>query len=687
MTRRAAAVAVLSVALAARGERVVDLGPSRAQRESSVAALDFPFTARADEELTGAAVRISFSDPVESLEVLVNDERVALLSGAQLAPADIPVRRELLSDRNTLSLRLRDREGRCLARPRAWNAVRSVSVVLTASPVPLPNELALLPLPFFDRGYDAAAAIRVVLGHAPSPQETRLASLVASWFAVDAPIPLSFEAQVGALPDSRAIVLLAGAEDAARLGLDAPKGPSVRMIDHPAHPDSNVKLLLIGGRDDAELRTAVESLAARTERLAGASMALRPPPSQPPTPPYSAPRWVPSARAVPFSQYPAGGVFGHEGSTPATLSVRFRVAPDLWIWPAEFVVLDLGYSERIPPGTVPPRLDVEMNGFFLATLAEAPGGSVERVRLRIPREHMRGYNELLVHVHYPEPDPCAAAAVPGGGSGERPRVEIASDSVLHIESLSHFASLPDVSLFAFDGFPFTRVPDLGETAVVLPPHPTQQELSMALSVFGQLAQITGRVGTRAAFLTPQDEAGDRDVLVIGTLADNAWIARWDGELPLELRGRPRAQRSGPLLDLLGGPEPLLEARRADELLSRAGEVAAIAAIESPAARHRTAVVITGTALPPFREFLGYAQSRGRGGDLLLLAGGDRALFRLGTSFGRGELDAWTRVRWFLATHWLALPPLLIVGAWLLSRNLRTFLSRRMRARLALPEAT
>ncbi len=688
MRRCAAALAVVSIAFAARAERVVELGPSRAQRESSVAALDFPFTARADEELTGAAVRISFSEPVDSLEVLVNDERVALLSGAQLAPADIPVRRELLADRNTLSLRLRDREGRCLAHPGAWNAVRSVAVVLTASPVPLPNELALLPLPFFDRGYDARATIRVVLAHAPSPQEVRLASLVASWFAVDAPIPLSFEAQVGSLPDSRAIVLLAGADDAARLGVDPPKGPSVRMIDHPAHPDSNVKLLLIGGRDDAELRTAVESLAARTERLAGASTTLRPAPPQPPTPPYSAPRWVPSGRPVPFSQYPAGGVFAHEGSTPATLSVRFRVAPDLWIWPAEFVVLDLGYSERIPRGTVAPRLDVEMNGYFLATLAEAPGGSVERVRLRIPREHMRGYNELLVHVHYPEPDPCAAAAVPGGGgSGERPRVEIASDSVLHLENLSHFASLPDVSLFAFDGFPFTRVPDLGETAVVLPPQPNAAELSMALSVFGQLAQITGRVGTRAAFLTPQDDPGDRDVLVIGTVADNGWIARWDGDLPLELRGRPRAQRSGPLLDLLGGPEPLLEERRADELLSRAGDVAAIAAIESPAARHRTAVVITGTALPPFREFLGYAQSRGRGGDLLLLAAGGRALFRLGTSFGRGQLDAWTRTRWFLATHWLALPPLLVLGAWLLSRNLRGFLSRRMRARLALPEVT
>src|SRR5207237_6017437 len=110
------------------------------------------------------------------------------------------------------------------------------------------------------------------------------------------------------------------------------------------------------------------------------------------------------------------------------------------------------WSERLPAGATPPRLDVEINGYFLATLPDPKGaGEVKgRVRLRIPREHMRGFNQLLVHVHYPEPDPCAAAAAQGGGGRtETPRVAIAGDSVLHGEGFSHFASLPDVSLFAY----------------------------------------------------------------------------------------------------------------------------------------------------------------------------------------------------------------------------------------------
>ena len=715
MTKRLAGAAAAALLLAAapsgaqtpsggpHPERFVELGPTHAQRESSVPALDFPFTARADEELTGARVRLTFAPPgsgapgVDGLEVLVNDERVALLGPGDMAPGttrDLPVDREVLADRNLLSLRLRDSEGRCATRPGAWRAMRSIGMVLQASPVPLPTELALLPLPFFDRGFDTNATVPLVFPRPPGPDEVRLAALVASWFAVDAPIPLAFAAQIGALPDSRAIVLVGGAEDAAALGIDPPAGPVVRMQDHPRHPDSNVKLLVIGGRTPAELRTAVESLAARTVPLAGPEVRLKAPPPQPPAAPWSAPRWVRSDRPVPFSEYPGGGVLLHEGNTPATLSVRFRVAPDLWIWPRDFVVLDLGWSEHVPRGAVPPRLDAEINGYFLATLPppKRSGESTGRIRLRIPREHMRGFNQLLVHVHYPEPDPCGAAAE-GSSHGDQPRVAVAGDSVLHVEGLSHFASLPDVSLFAFDGYPFTRIPDLAETAVVLPDRPAPSELSMVLSVLGQLAQVTGTVGTRAAFLAARRASDadlrDKDVLVVGGAEDNALLARWAQLLPLTVgTGGAQVQRRtdpGTLLDLLGGIGPLLDVQRAREVLGRARDVAAIAAIESPVSRGRAAIAITGTAparLPEFEEFRGYAESRAGGGDLLLVSGGQRWMFRIGAPFGWGHVDAWTRVRWFFANHWIALLPLLCAGVLVIAARARSSLAHRMRERLA-----
>jgi hypothetical protein len=114
-------------------------------------------------------------------------------------------------------------------------------------------------------------------------------------------------------------------------------------------------------------------------------------------------------------------------------------------------------------------------------------------------------------------------------------------------------------------------------------------------------------------------------------------------------------------------------------------VAAISAIESPLTRGRTAVFVTATAparLPPYDEFLGYAESRTRNADLLLLADGQRWLFRIGTSFGSGTVDPWTRARWFLATHWIALLPVLLLGVLLLAHEGRRFFARRMRERLA-----
>lgn len=697
------AVAPLAAALSQEGgERFVELGPTRAQHDSSAPLLEFPFIARADEELTFARVRLAVAPGTAAapgLEVLVNEERVALFAEGELLPGttrEIQVKRELLSDRNSLAIRLRDKDGRCAARPDAWRPLQSIGVVLQASPVPLPNELALLPIPFFDRGYDKDATIAVVLAGTPAPADARLAGLVAQWFAIDAPIPLRFEAHVGALPDSRAVVLLAGSADAAQLGLETPVGPMVRMIDHPRFPDSNVKLLVIGGRDRAELRAAVESLVARKERLAGPEVRLLPARAQPPAAPYSAPRWVPGGRAVPFSAYPEGGLLSHEGNRPATLSVRFRLAPDLFLWPSELVALDLGWSERIPQGTVPPRLDVEINGYFLATLPQR-GVGTHRVRLRIPREHMRGFNELLVHVHYPEPDPCGAAAGPAS-RGPPPRVAIEGDSSLRLDGASHFANLPDVSKFAFDGFPFTRVPDLGDTAVVLPERPAGAELSMVLSVLAQLAQVTGRVGTRAVFANA-DGVGDpelrnKDLLLVGSAEDNRLVLRWADLWPLRVEGaRARVQRPAParaLLDLLGGLGPLIDERRASGLLAQAREVSAIAAIESPLTAGRSAVLITGTSplrLPSFSQFLGYAESRSGGGDLLLIAGDQRAMFRIGSSFGDGHLDAWTRLRWFLANHWIALLPVLLLGVILLANEARRLLDRKMRARLAIGAAT
>jgi cellulose synthase (UDP-forming) len=720
--RRAAAaarVALLAVALAgvARAEeRRVELGPSAAERESRGPELRYGFGARADEELTAARVLVEvipspWKGPLDSaprsgatlgasgnaagLEVLVNDRRVALLDAAALARGgvhELPVDPAFLAPRSQLTLRV---PGGCAAAPGAFRALRSVSVALRSDPVPLPDDLALLPLPFVDRGFDTAATVPVVLA-AATPERLRLASLVASWLALDSPIPLRFEARVGALPDASALVLVAGAAEAARLGLPAPAGRAVAMRDHPRHPGANVKLVVVGGRDERELAEAVLALAGRRPALAGAEAPLAPPSPAAAALPYSAPRWMPPGRAVRLSDPAVTGSLAHEGARSATLRARFRISPDLWVWPEEFVVLDLGWSQHQPGGAPAPRLDVELNGYFLATLPRLAGEGDHQgeVRLRIPREHLRGFNELLVHVKFPDVDPCAAApAAPASGPPlDAPRVAIAPGSTLHLEAFGHYAMLPDVRLFMLDGFPFTRVPDLSQTAVVVPDRPSVAELSAVLSVMGRLAQVTGRAGTGARFVPAARAEGDalagRDLLAVGRLA-GARLAAWSPRLPVRAAGDrlapQRPEGSHALLDLLGGPGPLRDLARAEALLRDAPDAAVVAGGASPLSPGRSAIVLAaapGTELPPFDRFLGYAESAAGPPDLLVVRGDRRALFHLGSSRGDGRLDAADRLRWFLAQHWLLLLPIVAAAVAALAPPLQHGLDRRVRARLA-----
>jgi len=205
-----------------------------------------------------------------------------------------------------------------------------------------------------------------------------------------------------------------------------------------------------------------------------------------------------------------------------------------------------------------------------------------------------------------------------------------------------------------------------------------------------MAQVTGSVGTGVTLLpasaATDDDLANRDVLVVGTPADNAVVARWADRLPLRFEnGSARVRRPPMSLDLFGGIGPLLDRRRANELLSRAGDVAAIAAIESPVTRGRSVVAVTAddpARIPPFSAFLGYARARTRAGDLLLLAGDERAMFRVGGWFGLGRLDPWTEARWFLASHFLLLLPVAFVGAFAFAGGALRFFAIKRKQRLA-----
>jgi cellulose synthase (UDP-forming) len=669
-----------------------ELGPSEEQRGGTAPLVQFAFPVRSDRVAVQAAVEIAFDASQRmpgSVEVLVNRERVALLDPDRLARErdvqQVEIPPHILSDRNVLALRIvADEE--CAVDRGSWQFLKAVRVLLATRPLPLPDNLAMLPLPFVDREHDAEAVIPLVIPPDPSPARLRAAAVVASWFGVNNGLPLRFRVHLGELPASRAIVLVDGAPAAVALGLPPPQRGTVQLMDHPQFPGSNVKLLVLAGRDAQELERVVNALAAGAVPLAGATVEAREAPQLPRAQPYDAPRFVPAGRVVPLGKYPGVESLVYEGTAAGNIAVRFRVPPDLWLWPREHVALDLGYEVTTSGDPGAPRLDVAINGKHLQTLPPIPpGDKVGRVHIQIPRELLRGFNDLRLHVRYPDlesrcRDPNAAG-----------RVAISPDSALRTEELRHFARLPDVSLFIYDGFPFTRTADLADTAVVLPDRPRPEEVGTVLSVIAQLGAITGRVGSRVTFVSPgaiaEGEALDKDLLVVGVASEHALLRRWASRLPLAIGAAGSRAQLPAVRGWLALLNPIFayeELRRAQPIVAGARELVAVMGIDSPLHARRSAVVVTATSaarMPAFTDMLGFAESRSRVNDVLVITDYGRSLFRIGPTHGEGEVDVVTRVRWAVSNDWLLLLPALFAGAALVAGPTRRGLERRARARL------
>ncbi|WP_373048360.1 cellulose biosynthesis cyclic di-GMP-binding regulatory protein BcsB [Vulgatibacter sp.] len=687
----------LPAAAATHETSLSDLGLTpTVQRYHVKPALELPFASRSDEVLTEAQLQLTL-DPgaaaseVRSIEVRINQEPVATLRPGEKTEYAIAIDPKLVGDRNVLSLQLVPvQEGACgEVLPGTWRIVGSGRVITRGSPLPLPNDLSILPLPFFDRGYDRAATIPVVFPEAPTPERVRLAAIYAGGVGVDSGLAVDFPVHVGELPPSHAVVLIDSPAGAAWLGLPEPQGPAVRITDSPFQPEALHKLLVLEGRTPAELELVVRRLAAGTGALTGEVAFLEAAPPAKLRKPYDAPRWVAADEPLTFGRLAKADALVHEGTGGGSIPLRFRLPPDLFIWPSEWVDLDLLWTGTVPLGVEAPRLDVELNGQYVATLAPLDPGNpgAMRQRIRVHRDTLRGYNELFVHVTWPE----EVGSCGNAGDGKDAEIRLLPDSTFRVDTLRHFARMPDVASFVHDGYPFTRMADLSETAVVLPSEPEPEEISTVLSLLAHFGAITGEPGSRITVLSPEAVEADldKDLILVGLSEDHTLLRRWAGRFPLVFgASRPVLQipdQTDPFLALLAGRPAQRELERARPIVSRVQEAAAVMAMESPLAEGRTVVAVTAaqlSALPGVPEMRGYAQSRTREGDLLLLGSGQRWTWRIGPTWHRGGIDDWTRLRWFLAHHWLALVPFLVLGAAAVAWPLRGSLQRRAEARLA-----
>ncbi|MBN3751287.1 cellulose synthase regulator BcsB, partial [Burkholderia sp. Se-20373] len=179
---------------------------------------------RLDRVVTGARLRLTYAYspslvfPMSHLKVSVNGEVIATVpfdaaQAGRTVTQEIPIDPRYFSDFNQIGLRLIAHYtlDHCEdpANSALWADVSPKSeLILDESPVRLPNDLALLPAPFFDRRDNGRVRLPFVLPASPDSATLRSAGVLASWFGALADYRHArFPVSTGLPADDQAIVI------------------------------------------------------------------------------------------------------------------------------------------------------------------------------------------------------------------------------------------------------------------------------------------------------------------------------------------------------------------------------------------------------------------------------------------------------------------------------------------------
>ena len=694
------------------GRRVVltlrDLGASEASRgEPTAGAMTMRgtsgiqgvlFGVRGDEVVTDARLALSGAmspsliPELSAITVTLNEQYVGTIQAErdhpQFGPLEMPANPVFFQDRNRLNFRFTGRYTQECNDPLSgllWASVSdSSTLTLTIARLPPQRDLARLPLPFFDQNLRGRLVLPVVLPAQAGNETLQAAAIVASWFGMLADFRgVAFPVANEAPAEGNAVVLVSGRDGPAGLAIPPVGGPALLEMPNPNDPLAT--LLVVAGRTPAETIAAASALAAGAQVLSGGSMPVQTP-ALPVRKPYDAPRWIATDRPVRFGELVDPGSLQGSGYVPGTFHVPFRTAPDLYTWRSRPYAAAINF--RSPPGPVidtgPSRLDVAINGLFLKSYSLAPeerpwdwiarqlGFAVpqQREALAVPPWSVFGQNDLQLYFDARPLHRGDCVAIP-----EDVHLAVDPDSTIDFSNAYHFTTLPNLAFFADSGFPFTRLADLSESAVVLADRPGTVELSAFLGLMGRLGGLTGYPVFGLSVLRPGEASAvaDKDLLLIGTLAHLGAAAELLRASPYRLDGNAlRVELPAPLQGVwrLFGDRGA-EARRSAAAALAAplgGGGAAMLGAPAPARNGRSLVALLAgepQGLDAMVAALGDPrQVSGIQGDLTLLGGGHVTSWRAGPSYTVGSIPPWLWPDWLLRDD-----PLWILGLMLVSAGL------------------
>jgi cellulose synthase (UDP-forming) len=628
--------------------------------------------------------------PADGQANSIRNENNALLDSTLILPADMLVHENELTFEfvGHYTLKCEDASHSTL-----WSHIDTNSTLeFSGSLVPLNDELKLLPAPFYDRMVNLRPVVPIVFLSQPSPKALQAAGIIASWFGILADSrPVRFPVSIGTIPSGNAIVIgESGANLPASLQMEAISGPTIAMRPNPSDPYS--KVLVLTGDTADDVLTAALAFTLQRDLLEGASVRIPSVKMPAAREPDDAPRWLSTEKITRIGDIPHASNFDTDGGAP--IAVYLRLPPDLYPPRAQQNLgFHLSYRYNGIPITNESTLQVSLNDSFISSTplphTDKASAQLETV-VPVPISDLRPFsNSLLMRFAFllAKKGECQDTA-PYNLKGA-----ILKDSYLDIQGIPHWTPLPNLEIFANAGYPFTRLADLADTAVVLPDTPAAEEIELYLTLMGHFGAQTGYPVINVSVTNADGMKSDhrKDYLVLGTVDDQSAISTLNPSLPVGVDG------SGlHIQDTQGFFAQLQHAwwkvRSSDRIQSGQLETAGglpdalIEGVEWPRDSSKSVVVIAlrdKSVVPSFLNvFLKTSQSSDISQSVSVLHGSRFSSYRIGNDiYHVGSLSWWIWLNiLFQDYQWLMVISTL-VACFLMAAVLRSLLRRKARARL------
>lgn len=677
-----------------------------------------PFSVPADEVVTGLKLKLDFAyspsllTNLSHLKILVNGEIAATVAlpkeqaGTNLI-REVTIDPRLLTDFNRFNLQFIGHYTLDCEDPfhsSLWMNISNLSTLeFTVTPLSVQNDLALLPAPFFDRRDGRRLELPFVFGGTPSSGVLEAAGIVSSWFGALASYRGAwFPASLNALPADDVVVFATNDERPQGITVPPINGPALAVAPHPS--DARYKMLFVLGRDVKELRTAATALGLGRNTFSGQTVAITGLEGLKARKPYDAPNWVTNERPVKLGELASVEEMNVTGIRPDLIRVNLRTAPDLFGWQSKGAPLDLRYRYTPRPTIDKSTLNINVNRNFVTAYpllpfadGQASGESVQKKlnsllnsekllpghdELFIPLSLMPARSQLQFHYHfdYPKQGACKDVEMKNFQGAIDP------ESTLDLTSFPHYIEMPNIAVFANAGFPFTRMADLSETAVVMPDAPGVPDISTYLTLMGRMGESTGlpAYGISVGRSGDVSRYADKDLLLLGSSANQPMLGQWSKHMPFSVAGQARTFS---LSEWVSRYLPWYDAQVTDRSpVVKLSEVtlnkeAVIFGFESPLASGRSVVAIVSDKTSGLADVLSALMDDELiakiQGSLAVIRGKEVESMTVGGAYTVGSLPFALKARWLISHNSWMLAIALIIGAVLLGAVLYTLLRLRV----------